>query len=282
MKVLMLKGLPASGKSTYAKELVSQGWKRVNRDDLRSMVDNGKWSYDNEKLIRNLRDLHIVEYLSAGKNVVIDDTNLDPKLEKHFQDLTVSFKPEFEVKFFNTSVDECVKRDLKRSISVGGSVIRNMYHMYLQPKPILEYDDTHPYTIICDLDGTLCLLDGRNPYDASECEKDSVNEPVRSILQTYISYFEEEFFVTFCSGREDKYKEETLRWLSKYFRNGSYQLHMRKTGDSRKDAIIKKEIYDANIKDKLNVLFVLDDRNQVVDMWRDQGLTCLQVNYGDF
>jgi hypothetical protein len=57
---------------------------------------------------------------------------------------------------------------------------------------------------------------------------------------------------------------------------------MRKSGDYRKDYEVKKEIYETYIKDKFNVLCVLDDRQSVVDMWRSLGLTCLQVNYGDF
>src|SRR5207245_9019847 len=55
MKLLLLKGLPASGKSTYAKELVLKGWKRVNKDDLRAMIDNGKWSHSNEDIIKEDR-----------------------------------------------------------------------------------------------------------------------------------------------------------------------------------------------------------------------------------
>jgi len=52
MKVLILKGLPASGKSTYAKELVAKGnWKRINKDDLRAMLDCSKWSKANEKFV---------------------------------------------------------------------------------------------------------------------------------------------------------------------------------------------------------------------------------------
>ena len=58
---------------------------------------------------------------------------------------------------------------------------------------------------------------------------------------------------------------------------------MRKTEDVRKDAIVKKEFFDTHIRDKYFVKYVLDDRNQVVDMWRlELGLACLQVNYGDF
>ena len=57
---------------------------------------------------------------------------------------------------------------------------------------------------------------------------------------------------------------------------------MRSTEDNRKDAVVKREIYDNWIKDKYNVLAVFDDRNQCVDMWRGLGLTCLQVDYGNF
>jgi hypothetical protein len=57
---------------------------------------------------------------------------------------------------------------------------------------------------------------------------------------------------------------------------------MRQTDDNRKDSIIKEEIYDAHIRGKYNVLFVLDDRDQVVQMWRSLGLTVLQCNEGDF
>ena len=57
---------------------------------------------------------------------------------------------------------------------------------------------------------------------------------------------------------------------------------MRPEGNNEKDSIIKKRIYEDHIKGKFNVEFVLDDRNQVVEMWRELGLTCLQVAEGDF
>ena len=57
---------------------------------------------------------------------------------------------------------------------------------------------------------------------------------------------------------------------------------MRRTKDFRKDAIVKTELFDAHIRGRYEVLFVLDDRNQVVEMWRVMGLPCLQVAAGDF
>jgi hypothetical protein len=83
------------------------------------------------------------------------------------------------------------------------------------------------------------------------------------------------------SGREDICKDLTETWLKTH---GLFvgPLFMRKTGDRRKDNIVKRELFDSYIKDKYYVEFVLDDRSQVVAMWRDLGLTCLQVAPGDF
>jgi hypothetical protein len=53
------------------------------------------------------------------------------------------------------------------------------------------------------------------------------------------------------------------------------EIYMRPAEDKREDSIIKQELFDAHIRDRYNVLFVLDDRNRVVDMWRRNGLDSL-------
>ena len=133
--------------------------------------------------------------------------------------------------------------------------------------------------IICDLDGTLALLNGRSPFDASTCEHDILNEPIGEILKTYTKKGDK---IILLSGRMDEHKEQTIRWLQKHSIHFD-QLLMRMTGDTRKDAVIKKEIIENHIWGKYYIRFVLDDRNQVVDMWREElGVACLQVYYGDF
>ena len=135
--------------------------------------------------------------------------------------------------------------------------------------------------IICDLDGTLSIFEKvdknqphyRNPYNASTCDKDLLNKVVAGIIKDKC--------VILVSGREGKYKEPTLKFLENNNIN-YFRLFMRKTGDNRKDSIIKQEIYETFIKDSYDIEFVLDDRNQVVEMWRSLGLTCLQVADGNF
>ena len=136
--------------------------------------------------------------------------------------------------------------------------------------------------IICDLDGTLAINDhGRDYYNATDCDKDAINIPVCTIVEwAYINNYQ----IIFLSGREDKYEEPTRRFLDRCgFFKGMYELVMRKTEDNRKDSIIKWELYEEHIKPlKLEILFILDDRNQVVEMWRDKGFTVFQVAKGDF
>ncbi len=140
---------------------------------------------------------------------------------------------------------------------------------------------TLPKIIICDIDGTLALLGNRDRYNPSTGE-DLLNNPIANILKVYNNQNLFPIELIFVSGREDKYRDITEKWLQKHGITHYKLLLMRQTGDFRKDYIIKKELFEKHIKGKYEVLFVLDDRDQVVKMWRELGLTCLQVAYGNF
>jgi predicted kinase len=328
IRVEMLVGLPASGKSTYAKQLVSKdpnNWVRVNNDDLRAMMNGSVWSADYEKMITDARNYLIRDALKRGKNVVIDNLNLN---RRHFDDvckIAKSVNSDIQVfeKAFYIELDEAIARDSKREgkAKVGEEVIRKWWKdsggkQFKFYHPRVEIFTEHrgnnvaveapahvlgaPEAIICDLDGTLALIHGRSPYDASDCDiKDLPNVPV---IETIKAHHAAGRKIIFCSGREDKYRPETIRFIEKhctyeYDKWASnpdvlgaemvtapipYQLFMRKTDDFRKDAIIKEEIYQGQIEGKYNVLCVLDDRNSVVQFWREKGLTCFQVAPGNF
>lgn len=142
-----------------------------------------------------------------------------------------------------------------------------------------EQNTALPKAIICDLDGTLSLIHNRSPFDGSKCEQDLPNAPIVSLVKNYQKLG---YKILLLSGRDGRYQEETERWLHKY--EVIYDaLWMRQPKDNRKDAIIKEEIYRREIENKYFVEFILDDRNQVVDLWRKElKLPCLQVFYGDF
>lgn len=290
-KVIICKGLPASGKSTYAKQLVKENkgmYKRINKDDLRMMLDGSAHSKANEKFIVKTRDWLIVEALRDGKYVIVDDTNLASRHEVNIRNLVTAYCKEtgqqvhVEVKWFDTPLEECIKRDLNRMNSVGESVIRRLHRQFIEEKEmdkIPKQDRTLPKAIICDLDGTLALMNGRNPYNAQKCEDDLLNVPVANVVSQYEKLG---YKIILLSGRHDTYKPETISWLENH-KITYHSLIMRRAKDQRKDAIVKREFYEEEVQNKFYVEMVLDDRNQVVDMWRKElGLTCFQVNYGDF
>lgn len=280
-KLIILKGLPASGKSTYAKKLVDENngaYKRINKDELRIMLDNGKWSKDNEKFVLKTRDQLILSALAEGKHVIVDDTNLHPKHLAHLTQL-VKGLAKVEIVEFNVDPEECIKRDLARPNSVGSDVIWDMYNKFLKPEvKVIQQDETLPKAIIVDIDGTLAHRKDRSPFDWARVGEDDLDEYVAWLVTQHYNFG---YRVILVSGRDGICRKKTEGWLERH--GVPYnELHMRPEGDNRKDSIIKLEIYENEIKGKYSVECVYDDRDQVVKMWREQGLRVFQVAEGDF
>lgn len=229
----------------------------------------------------------MIQALRSGSDVIIDDTNLHPKHEDRIREVVEAQaqidnrKYTVAVKVFDASPEECVKRNKRREHRVDAAVIWGMWRDFIyKPEPVVQ-DETLPQAAIFDLDGTLALMGDRNPYDASECEYDKLNEPVNTALRKYQA---DGYKIIISSGRSDKYIEETKRWLDK---NGIKpdMLLMRKEQeavDRIQDSIIKRKMLEEHIIPKYFVEVVYDDRDRVVQMWRDAGLTCFQVANGNF
>lgn len=154
--------------------------------------------------------------------------------------------------------------------------------------------------IICDLDGTLFDITERLKFIQGEtkdwksfsdpkkiAELDEVNEWCALLLDGFYCKKHREcddIEIIFVSGRMKKKGVEFITWESIRRAVGTedFQLHMRDDKDYRDDTVIKKELYEQHIKGKYNVLFVIDDRKKVVDMWRNEGLVVLHCAEGNF
>lgn len=277
-KVIILKGLPGSGKSTWARKMVDDHpgeYKRVNKDDLRDMLDNGRQGKGNEQFILHIRDSIILTALQEGKSVIVDDTNLNPIHEKHIRDM-VGDSAQIEIKVFSTTVEECVARDKARGEkSVGEKVIRGMFNRYMRNNDVSE---TLPDAIIVDIDGTLAKMADRSPYEWERVGEDELHYHIADLINKYSSFGVKILIVT---GRDGSSQELTKQWLSKHKIHWD-KFFIRPAKNREKDTVIKKRIFEQEIRQKYHVLFVLDDRQQVVDMWRSLGLPCFQVAEGDF
>lgn len=141
----------------------------------------------------------------------------------------------------------------------------------------LTFGNDLEYCVIFDLDGTLACIGDRSPYNPKECLGDKPNHSILAINQ----FIPNNVHIFVFSGRSEDSRKETLEWMDRYGVRFN-DLCMRRAGDFRKDAIIKEELFNAYIRGKFNVLFAIDDRNQVVELWRKLGITTLQVNAGEF
>lgn len=279
-KVYILKGLPASGKSHFARNLVenSSDTVRLNKDDIRKML-GGTFTKQKEEQVILMRNVTIINLLDGGYNVIIDDCNLNPKHEEDIRYI-VGDKADIEiVSFLDVPLEECLKRDRIRPERVSESVIMDMYRKFIKPIPILEHNPELPNCIMVDLDGTLAIKGNRDIYDFSKINLDSLNKSVGYAVKGMLD--DNNCNLIVVSGRDDVCYEETVLWLGQQGFIPTL-MFMRETGDKRPDYIVKQEIYDTHIKDKFNVLAVFDDRDSVVRMWRDNGLPVFQVNEGNF
>ena len=300
-ELVITRGLPASGKTTWAKLWVSADEEpgarvRVNRDDLRQMLfgEAGVLTYAQEERVTQAQ-IGIVEAVLKGRggaSVIVDDTNLRLKHARAWADLAQRLSVDFRVvDFIDVPLDELISRDAGRERSVGEQVIRDMYMRFLHKQVLPEVvastatsaepyepNENLPMAWIVDMDGTLARMNGRSPYDLTRVSED---EPVEAVIDIVSALHFGGFAIVVASGREDTCREATEEWLDRYGVPWD-DLVMRKAGDHRNDAIVKRELLFEEIAPSWNVRGTIDDRNRVVEMWRELGLTCAQVAPGDF
>lgn len=283
----MLKGLPASGKSSWALEKAkNENYVIISRDEIRKMF--GGYKFKREKDVLRIRNELIKVSIQLKRNVIVDDTNLNPKHERYLRQLARDLGVKFEVndEFLKVPPEECIKRDIHRGEkAVGASAIWNMYHKWVTPDPVEKLDQEFgkPRCVIVGVDETLALnLENRVPYDLLRVEEDAADPFVSCIVDALYNYGIEISgdkypTIIIVSGREENLAREMIeRWLKK---NGiPYdELYMRPAGDTRKDAVVKKEIYETIIQPKYAVLGVIDNGPSVCNMWRSLGLRVAQL-----
>ncbi|GAA4956383.1 AAA family ATPase [Actinoplanes utahensis] len=296
-RLLITRGLPASGKTTFARKL-QPGVVRVNRDDLRWMLHGARlYTQVAEAQVTRAQRAAVEALLRTRASVIVDDTNLRAKTVREWAEMAARFGASFEVHdFTDVPVDECVRRDADRPEQerVGEGPIRRLHDRYLAgknlplPVPFVDRggpgvvyrpDPELPEAVLVDIDGTVALMNGRSPYDWGRVGED---EPNPSVITAVRAMHAAGHAIVFCSGRDAVCRAETEAWLELYVGVPYEGLFMRPEGDSRKDSIVKREIFDQEVRDRWRIVGVFDDRQQVVRMWRQLGLTVFQVAEGDF
>jgi len=301
-EVLILGGIPASGKSTFRAEFLRENpdYVAVSRDDFRFMLRNKGWEPSIETMVTQLVNQSIVNALHNNRSVVIDATHCTEKAINSYSFIKDMFPVKIRYQFIEVDLEVAVERDSQRERSVGREVIEKMYNDLqvfkesVRFKQITGLDKTNPVfevvtqdialpkAVIFDIDGTLAKMKTgkgeRSPFQWLRVGEDDVVLAVRDVLNMHYSHGDR---IILLSGRDSVCRDETETWCKA---NGIRfdALFMRPQGSMEKDSIVKNRLFTEDVLPYYYTKVIYDDRNQVVETWRQMGLTCFQVAPGDF
>jgi len=143
--------------------------------------------------------------------------------------------------------------------------------------------------VLFDVDGTLADIEHRRGFVTGgnrdwgrfndAMGDDTPNKPVVDLYRTL--WRSGDYRLILVTGRNERYRKLTGQWLT--WNDIPFdRMLMRRDDDHRADHLVKRDILQQLQQEGLNIAFAVDDRQQVVDMWRAHGVTCLQCDVGDF
>lgn len=306
-KIILTVGASCSGKSTWAQEAwefywynTEEHWVVLERDTYRfAMFTDGKrdwtaykFTKKNERAVTAAIDKDALEAAGRGDSIILSDTNLNPAIRQKWKDFAEEHGYKYEEKLFPCDWNTLVKRNAQREGGLPESLLWSQYKRFMQqfgkigehPVEVYQPQRSLDFCVICDIDGCVADMRGiRKPYDWDLVSQDKPRSEVIAMLDGLAL---RNGNVIFMSGRDGVCYEDTLAWLEKHITSSwhpdiKWDLVMREQGDSRKDDIVKYELYQQHVKDIYNVAAVLDDRPSVVRLWTVLGLPNI-IQVGDY
>ena len=305
--LIICRGIQGSGKSTWAKQWCHEDPERrvrFNNDDIRNMLGD-YWVPNRESLVKRMYIHFLHDAMDKHYDIVIDNMNLSQKTIEEIESTVAQVNSilekedkvtyTIEYKDFWTPVDECIRRDAMRPNPIGEKVIKQTWRRYkdfiiheeiMAAKAKALVQDTNlPAAIIVDMDATVCLnTSGRPFYGEGAAEGMLTDEPITPVIELIRNFCDNyPAKLIILTGREDtpEIRKATEQWLENNFLHPDMIL-MRPAKSFTAGPICKKKLYEDNIKGKYYVPFVLEDNCKCVEMWRNEGLICLQPNEGKF
>ena len=264
-KLIMLKGLPASGKTTWAMKQLEQGnFFRISLKDIEQTMTekNSKKKISNALRIRN----DLLENILKNKlgNVILDDYNLSLISQRAIEKMCSKHGYDFEVKsFLDVPINECIKRDLKRKNSVGSKRIQKLYNQYLALdfQRNLESDWSKKRCLIINLD-TLPRLE---PSYFITMLIDAINA-------TYGDFYVD---MIILSNEHQKRRQELVNWLEKHLIDINHII-MKDDNDYSSSSDFKKAKMK-EIEEKYAVLGIIETDEVMCNFWESLGYNVMKM-----
>jgi predicted kinase len=313
MTLYIFRGLMGSGKSTKAREMQSElGGRIVERDAIRFML-YGKYTGVDEKVVTEVQNTLLEQGLRFGDNVFVSDMNLkNAYVVRLIEKAQLHNQPWEIVDMTDVPLSVCLDQNRSPGRLLQGKIVDEArvvetYDRFIRgrqyPMPVLftgakmpkrrfeayARDTSLPTAVMWDVDGTLLHMKDRGPFDEHLVLNDYADPAVREMYRAAKALGHH---MIVMSGRTDGCWDDTKtslqREIDPHFdpRDERSRTHliMRRTVEDRgrPDDDVKYDLFTSQVAPRFNVLYVVDDRDKVVKMWREIGLTCAQVAYGDF
>lgn len=239
-KLILTVGISNSGKTSWVEKLKSTNPNicDVNRDEIRARnftksgrLQDYKYSKAKEREISCIQEQTTFIAKRQGFDVVISDTNLNPKTREKWKEFARKHQMDYEEVVFNVEPHICKKRNINREYSVPPEVIDKQYvqfREYIGLPTKYEEDENLPPAVVVDIDGTIADMSGVR--GAFEWDKVGNDKPHTDIIDLVRLLWENNYHIIFMSGRDSCCRINTIEWLNSYFPDVCFNLYMRGQG----------------------------------------------------
>ena len=307
VELKILRGIPASGKSTYAHEWLAVSPETravVARDDIREQLFGFEYhtnpNKEAEEQVTEVEHGLLRKYLTEGRDVISDGTNLVIGFLENKIALGKEHGATITYLDFPISLQEAKQRNRNRKRQVPEFMLDRMFNR-LGPEgqfpvfpgsyptkplniPVVSGLGSRNPAVCFDMDGTLndvrrlqpFLMGRRRDFDSFHrmSEFEPANESVVTALR---SAADAGLKILITTARQEKYRETTQKWLDD--RGIPYEnIFMRRQDDFRPDYEVKKDIFDF-INDFYDIVRCYDDNPQAIRAWEEKGVRVTKIPF---
>lgn len=291
LKFINCVGMSSSGKSSFTSHFLRNrgDYIELNRDDIRFDTFNKgkrcwlsyKFNYKNEKIVTEKEDCLARYAVSNNLNIICSNTNLSTKTRNKWKAFADQHGYKYSEKAFPIEWEEARKRNQQREGGVSESVLWTQYLRMNEYLGRRTYQGTpnKPNAVIIDIDGTVACMKGiRKPFEWDKVGEDNPRLFVINMLEGLMG---QGITPVFLSGRDGCCQKDTYDWIYRNIMDTDFHLFMREPNDSRKDKIVKEEIFWKYVANNFNVVGAIDDRSSVLQLWRELGINNIIDVSGD-
>jgi predicted kinase len=301
-KLILTRGIPGSGKSTWAKAWVAEDPEhriRLNWDDMRNMM-GPYWVPSREPINKHMlwAGLNMAAYCTRPYDIVIDNMNLNPKDWKQYEEWITTYNQSMnsdetntqyviEFKDFFIALDECIRRDAMRPNPIGEKTIKDIWRRYKHFIQTTEVENVvnnlRPSTgkvpcIVVDMDSTMCFNTNKRPWYGEGAAEGMIKDVPNPGVVAVVKELQRKFPIVVVTGRDMTQATVTKQWLANQG-IAPTDFYFRTAGDYRKGVEVKNELIN-QVLNKYDIVAIFEDCEPIVKMFREMGLTVLQPNKG--